>query len=79
MAPEALDARVNLHDIESFKQIDAYALAFVLWEICTRCKFDEGTYICVVSLFNYSLQEAMLDHINHHCMMWLGKDQQLNK
>lgn len=42
MAPEALDARVNLRDIESFKQIDVYALALVLWEVCMRCKYDEG-------------------------------------
>ena len=42
MAPEALDARVNLRDIESFKQIDVYALALVLWEVCTRCEFSDG-------------------------------------
>lgn len=42
MAPEALDARVNLRDIESFKQIDVYALALVLWEVCMRCKIDDG-------------------------------------
>lgn len=45
MAPEALDARLNLRDIESFKQIDVYALALVLWEICTRCEFDKGNQI----------------------------------
>ena len=42
MAPEALDARVNLRDIESFKQTDVYALALVMWEVCTRCKIDDG-------------------------------------
>ena len=53
MAPEALDARVNLHDIESFKQIDAYALAFVLWEICTRCKLDEGIQSMIHFILHY--------------------------
>ena len=42
MAPEALDACVNLRDIESFKQTDVYALALVMWEVCTRCKIDDG-------------------------------------
>ncbi len=44
MAPEALDARVNLRDIESFKQIDVYALALVLWEACTRCELSDSEY-----------------------------------
>ena len=44
MAPEALDARVNLRDIESFKQIDVYALALVIWEVCTRCELSDGKY-----------------------------------
>lgn len=43
MAPEALDARVNLRDIESFKQIDVYALALVLWEVCSRCQVTEDS------------------------------------
>ena len=42
MAPEALDARVNLCDIESFKQIDVYALALVIWEIMRRCQLSKG-------------------------------------
>ena len=42
MAPEALDARVNLHDLQSFKQIDIYAFALVIWEIIWRCALQEG-------------------------------------
>ena len=42
MAPEALDARVNLRDLESFKQIDVYALALVVWEVCNRCEVGDG-------------------------------------
>lgn len=55
MAPEALDARVNLRDIESFKQIDIYALALVLWEVCSRCELDDSKCnrpITVISLFD---------------------------
>lgn len=42
MSPEALDASVNLQDTESFKQIDMYALALVLWEIASRCTAHDG-------------------------------------
>ena len=37
MSPEALEARVNLMDIASFKQIDMYAFALVMWEVLSRC------------------------------------------
>ena len=36
MAPEALDATVNLNDLQSFKQIDVYAFALIMWEIMSR-------------------------------------------
>lgn len=37
MAPEVLESRVNLEDMESFKQMDVYSLALVLWEMVSRC------------------------------------------
>lgn len=37
MSPEALEARVNLLDIQSFKQIDIYAFSLVMWEVLSRC------------------------------------------
>ncbi|KAM9305742.1 TGF-beta receptor type-2-like [Gastrophryne carolinensis] len=37
MAPEVLESRVNLEDLESFKQMDVYSLALVLWEAASRC------------------------------------------
>ncbi|XP_075685123.1 TGF-beta receptor type-2-like [Rhinoderma darwinii] len=37
MAPEVLESRVNLEDMESFKQMDVYSLALVLWEMASRC------------------------------------------
>ncbi|XP_022519931.2 TGF-beta receptor type-2 [Astyanax mexicanus] len=37
MAPEVLESRINLENIESFKQMDVYAMALVLWEIVSRC------------------------------------------
>lgn len=45
MSPEALDASVSLQDPESFKQIDMYALALVLWEIASRCPANDGGMI----------------------------------
>ncbi|XP_015284494.1 PREDICTED: TGF-beta receptor type-2-like [Gekko japonicus] len=38
MAPEVLESRVNLEDLESFKQMDVYSMALVLWEIASRCE-----------------------------------------
>ncbi|XP_078098311.1 TGF-beta receptor type-2 [Mustelus asterias] len=37
MAPEVLESRINLEDIEAFKQTDVYSMALVLWEIASRC------------------------------------------
>jgi TGF-beta receptor type-2 len=41
MAPEVLDARVDLHNTQAFKQIDVYALALVMWEVVWRCNVHE--------------------------------------
>ncbi|XP_037533251.1 TGF-beta receptor type-2 [Nematolebias whitei] len=38
MAPEVLEARLNLENIESFKQTDIYSMSLVLWEMTSRCK-----------------------------------------
>ena len=46
MAPEALDARINLQDLESFKYIDIYAFALVSWEIITQCHVTAGVCVC---------------------------------
>ncbi|XP_077125077.1 TGF-beta receptor type-2 [Ranitomeya variabilis] len=37
MAPEVLESRINLENMESFKQADVYSMALVLWEITSRC------------------------------------------
>ncbi|XP_073677918.1 TGF-beta receptor type-2 [Garra rufa] len=37
MAPEVLESRMDLENIESFKQADVYSMALVLWEIMSRC------------------------------------------
>ncbi|XP_028819479.1 TGF-beta receptor type-2-like [Denticeps clupeoides] len=37
MAPEVLESRINLENIESFKQVDVYSMALVLWELLSRC------------------------------------------
>ncbi|XP_035250394.1 TGF-beta receptor type-2 [Anguilla anguilla] len=38
MAPEVLESRVNLEDLEAFKQMDVYSMALVLWEMASRCE-----------------------------------------
>lgn len=38
MAPEVLESRVNLEDLESFKQMDVYSMALVMWEMASRCE-----------------------------------------
>lgn len=42
MAPEVLESRINLENIESFKQADIYSMALVLWEITSRCNAIGG-------------------------------------
>nr|XP_060637860.1 TGF-beta receptor type-2 [Anolis sagrei ordinatus] len=37
MAPEVLESRMNLDNVESFKQTDVYSMALVLWELTSRC------------------------------------------
>ncbi|XP_058470243.1 TGF-beta receptor type-2 isoform X2 [Solea solea] len=37
MAPEVLESRVNLEDLEAFKQMDVYSMSLVLWEMSSRC------------------------------------------
>ncbi|KAL0963723.1 hypothetical protein UPYG_G00310020 [Umbra pygmaea] len=38
MAPEVLESRVNLEDLEAFKQMDVYSMSLVLWEMVSRCE-----------------------------------------
>ncbi|KAM7420137.1 hypothetical protein PAMA_014716 [Pampus argenteus] len=51
MAPEVLEARLNLENIESFKQTDIYSMALVLWEMTSRCDAigETGDYLQSVS------------------------------
>ncbi len=58
MAPEALDARVNLHDIQSFKQIDIYAMALIIWEIASRCTALEGMHVVHGRIKPYDLEHV---------------------
>lgn len=45
MAPEVLEARLNLENTESFKQTDIYSMALVLWEMTSRCEAIGGLWI----------------------------------
>lgn len=42
MAPEVLESRVNLEDLEAFKQMDVYSMSLVLWEMVSRCSAIGG-------------------------------------
>lgn len=44
MAPEVLESRMNLENVESFKQTDVYSMALVLWEMTSRCNGVGGMY-----------------------------------
>ena len=37
MSPEELLTTVDLDSTETFKQMDVYSMALVLWEIVSRC------------------------------------------
>ncbi|KAG7225476.1 hypothetical protein INR49_027471 [Caranx melampygus] len=62
MAPEVLESRINLENIESFKQADVYSMALVLWEIISRRQMSDqlsqwlgvsvaGSHIAALSQF----------------------------
>lgn len=42
MAPEVLQGAIAFQ-VESFLNIDVYALALVLWELLSRCNLSNGT------------------------------------
>lgn len=44
MAPEVLESRVNLEDLEAFKQMDVYSMALVHWEMASRCQAIGGMF-----------------------------------
>lgn len=49
MAPEVLESRVNLEDLEAFKQMDVYSMALVLWEMASRCHANGGEVFVPIS------------------------------
>lgn len=51
MAPEVLESRVNLEDLEAFKQMDVYSMALVLWEMASRCHVIGGGSFSVLPGF----------------------------
>jgi len=42
MSPEILDMSMNMQLFESFRRVDVYAFALVMWETTTRCMTHEG-------------------------------------
>ena len=58
MSPEALEGRMNLLDTESFKQIDIFALALLIWEVSNRCCIFEG-------MIMYGLSSSQRDQLYH--------------
>lgn len=51
MAPEVLESRVNLEDLEAFKQMDVYSMALVLWEMASRCHANGGELSVLISVW----------------------------
>lgn len=61
MAPEVLESRVNLEDLEAFKQIDVYSMALVLWEMASRCHVIGGrSYFVFLLLYVHQLVKNCL-------------------
>lgn len=65
MAPEVLESRINLENIESFKQADVYSMALVLWEITSRCEAIGGETQIAGSWVGVTqvLQSASREHV----------------
>lgn len=68
MAPEVLESRINLENIESFKQADVYSMALVLWEIISRCSAIGGKmrrlYLSS-KVLNYSFNQDIFFCVYH--------------
>uniref|UniRef100_A0A3B3BNG7 Serine/threonine-protein kinase receptor n=1 Tax=Oryzias melastigma TaxID=30732 RepID=A0A3B3BNG7_ORYME len=68
MAPEVLESRINLENIESFKQADVYSMALVLWEIISRCSAI-GEKRLVEPLFSFRIMTlyriSSMKHVEH--------------
>lgn len=58
MAPEVLESRINLENIESFKQTDVYSMALVLWEITSRCNAIGGEFKNLRAISRYAAKES---------------------
>lgn len=68
MAPEVLESRVNLEDLESFKQMDVYSMALVLWEIASRCDAIGGKATFLNHLFlDHRRGMICLSFLNYYC------------
>lgn len=67
MAPEVLESRVNLEDLESFKQMDVYSMALVLWEMASRCEVVGGRSITLGLLCPFLLPYS---HPNRGDLGW---------
>ncbi|KAI6654237.1 TGFBRII [Oopsacas minuta] len=63
MAPEALTAKINLKNLDSFKQMDVFSLGLVLWEIFCRCEIENGPSLCLEHKIPFSdlVQGSLLD------------------
>ncbi|OQR73711.1 TGF-beta receptor type-1-like [Tropilaelaps mercedesae] len=44
LSPEILDGSIAMHQFDSFKRADMYALGLVLWELCRRCSLVADEY-----------------------------------
>ncbi|XP_022690039.1 TGF-beta receptor type-1-like isoform X3 [Varroa jacobsoni] len=44
LSPEILDGTMAVHQFDSFKRADMYALGLVLWELCRRCSLIADEY-----------------------------------
>lgn len=63
MAPEVLESRVNLEDLEAFKQMDVYSMALVLWEMASRCHTIGG--ICFFVFSRYQENKSIIETTCH--------------
>ena len=58
MSPEELLATVSLNSIDTFKQMDVYSMALVLWEVMSQCDVT-GTITFAIQSGNTSPKPTM--------------------
>ncbi|CAH3025636.1 unnamed protein product, partial [Porites evermanni] len=63
MSPEELLATVSLNSIETFKQMDVYSMALVLWEVISQCDVTDSEKHYYLPFEDFVVENATLSNM----------------